>query len=194
LQCNDRPAKRSLAVALDRALESAVRAYIADRRIGAAVAARWLRWNPADGAALLQLAEALALGGNQLAELTEWLEDIGARDGATPAAVLGAPEIRGILAAPLGRSDKLKRVKARLRTLRYPRLAALEQTLDEAIRSLDLGPGVSVRLPAALEGDEITVEVRARRPEALRDAVDRVARALEAGGFDRIFAQLDEAS
>jgi hypothetical protein len=180
-------------VGLDQALDTAVRAYIADRHISPVVAARWLHWGSADAAALLQIAEALALGGNQLAELTEWLEDIASRDGAAPAAVLDAPEIRGILAAPLGRSDKLKRVKARVRARRYPRLAALEQSLDEAVRALDLGPGVTVRFPPGLEGDEVTVELRARRPEALRDAVGRLASALAAGGFDRVFSQLDEA-
>ncbi len=181
-------------MALDQALDAAVRAYIADRHVGEVVAARWLRWGAADATALLRLAEALALGANQLADLTEWLEDIAGRDGAAPAAVLGEPEIRGILAAPLGRSDKLKRVKARVRALRYPRLAALERSLEETVRALDLGPGVTVRFPPALEGDEVTVEVRARRPETLRDAVGRLARALEGGGFDRIFSQLDEVS
>jgi len=181
-------------VSRDRALDTAVRAYIADRHIGAVVAARWLRWSPADAAALLDIAEALALGSNQLGELTEWLEDIAARDALGPAAVLGAAEIRGILAAPLGRSDKLKRVKARVRAVRYPRLAALERNLDADVRALDLGPGVTVRFPPGLDGDEVTVEVRVRRAAQLRDAVERLARALDAGGFDRVFSRLDEAT
>jgi len=180
-------------VGLDQALDSAVRAYIADRHIGRVVAVRWLRWDPGDAAALLEIAAALALGSNQLAELTEWLEDIASRDGLAPAVVLGGPEIRGILAAPLGRSDKLKRVKARVRALRYPRLAALERSLDDDIRALDLGAGVTVRFPPGLEGDEVIVEMRARRPDALREAVGRLARAVEAGGFDRVFSRLDEA-
>ena len=124
----------------------------------------------------------------RLPRLAAWgvpLEDIAARDDLGPAAVLGSPDIRGILAAPLGRSDKLKRVKARVRALRFPRLAALERSLDEEVRALELGPGVTVRFPPGLEGDEVTVEVRARRAEALREAVARLTRALEASAEER---------
>jgi hypothetical protein len=176
----------------ERSIASAVRGYAAERRLGAEIEARWLRWDPADAAALLDVAAALALGQNQLADFMEWLEDIAGRDGAPAAAVLGAPEVRGILAASLGRSDKLKRVKAHLRARRYPRLVAAERNLASAVGALALGPGVTVRFPPGLEGDEITVEVRARRPDALRDAVGRLARAAEGGGFDRLFACLDE--
>jgi hypothetical protein len=168
-----------------------VRAYVAARRIDEAIATRWFAWASCDGLALLDLAEGLGLGGNQIDDFMTWLEDIAARDAVAPAAVLAAREIRGVLATRLGRSDKVKRVKALVRARRFPRLAALERALAEEVRALGLGPGVAVRFPPDFEGDEITVELRARHVEALRAAVDRVDAALRAGGFERLFRRFD---
>ncbi len=173
-------------------VDDAVHAYAETRRLGAAVTARWLAWSAADAAALLGLAEGLGLGANQLVDFMTVLEEIAARDDSTPAAVLAGAEIRGVLATRLGRADKLKRVKALLRTCRYPRLTALERALDADVRALALGSAVSIRFPPGLEGDEVTVEVRARRAEALRVAVDRLQAAVQAGGFDRLFRRLHE--
>jgi len=175
-------------------IEASVRSYSASRRLGAGLEARWLAWEPADAAAMLQLAEAFGLGGNQIADLLSWLEEISDRDGTSPAHVLGCTEIREVLSAGLGRSDKLKRVKALLRTRRYPRLAALEKALESEVRALGLGSNVTIRFPPGLEGDEVRVEVRARQPDVLRDAVRRLDTAVAQGGFDRMFHLLYEAS
>jgi hypothetical protein len=172
---------------------ASVRAYAVARRLPAALETRWLAWAAGDAAALLRLAEALGLGANQLDDLLTWLEEIAARETTCPAALLAAAEVQGILGAPLGRGDKLKRVKAWLRRRRFPRLCALEEALEREVRALGLGAVVQVRFPAALEGDEVTVEIRARRPETLRAAVERLGAAVAGGAFDRIFALLDEA-
>ncbi len=168
-----------------------VRAYVASRRIDEAIAVRWRAWESGDALALLDLAEALGLGGNQIGDFMTWLEDIAAREAVPPAVALAAPEIRGVCATRLGRGDKLKRVKALVRARRFPRLAALERALAEEVRALGLGDGVAVRFPPDFEGDEITVELRARHVEALRAAVDRVDAALRAGGFERLFRRFD---
>jgi hypothetical protein len=173
-------------------LEAAVRSYAASRRLRAGLEARWLAWASADAAAMLELAEALRLGGNQIADVMTWLEDIASRDSTSPARLLGAAEIRGILSASLGRGDKLKRVKAVLRKRRYPRLTALEKALDDEVQALRLGSNVEIRFPPGLEGDEVTVEVRARHPEALREALGRLGAAVAEGRFERMFQLLDE--
>jgi hypothetical protein len=181
-------------MAADDDLDGAIRAYADAHRLGEATLARWLGWATADRAALLDLARALGPGGNHLTDLMEWLEDIAARDARPAAAVLAGAELRGVLATSLGRGDKLKRVKALVRAARLPRLAALERALAETVHGLELGAAVSVHFPPGLEGDELRVEVRARDPDALRDAVRRLAAVVEAGGFERLFARLDEAS
>ncbi len=171
-----------------------MRAYAASRRLRAGLEARWLAWASADAAAMLEFAEALRLGGNQIADVMTWLEDISLRDDTSPAKLLSAAEIRGILSASLGRGDKLKRVKAVLRKWRYPRLAALDKALEDEVQALGLGSNVEIRFPPGLEGDEVTVEVRARRAEALREAFGRLSAALAEGRFERMFQLLDEAS
>lgn len=179
---------------LAAALETSVRSYAASRRLRPGLEARWLAWAPADAAALLRLAEALRLGGNQIDDLMTWLEEISARDGTSPAVLLTAREISGVLSARVGRGDRLKRVKALLRKRRYPRLVALEEALEEEVRRLGLGSDVAIRFPPGLEGDVVTVEVRARQSEALREALQRLGAAVDQGRFDRMFQLLDEVS
>lgn len=179
-------------MSLQRTIDASIRAYAASRRLGPAVEAQWIAWPPGDGAALLEVAEALTLGGNHLTDIMTWLEDISARDGTTPADVLRTPAVRGILATSLGRSDKVKRVRTVIRSLRYPRLTALERTLAAEVEALGLGGDVAVRFPPGLEGDEITIEIRARGPAAVRAAVERLTRAANGDGFERLFRHLDE--
>jgi hypothetical protein len=171
-----------------------VRSYAATRRLGARLVTRWLGWPPPDAAALLDVAEGLGLGANQIGDFMTWLEEIGARDGTSPGEVLGTPEVRGLLRAPLGRGDKLKRLKALVRARRFPRLAAAERALEAAVRDLALGDGVAVRFPPGLDGDEVIVELRARGVDELRSASARLQAAVNGGGFNRLFDILDETS
>jgi hypothetical protein len=175
-------------------LAEGVRSHAATRRLDARLVARWLSWPPLDGAALLGVAENLGLGANQIGDFMTWLEEIRARDGTSPGEVLGTPEVRGLLAARLGRGDKLKRLKALVRARRFPRLAAAERALEAAVRDLALGAGVAVRFPPGLDGDEVIVELRARRVDELRGASARLQAAVNGGGFDRVFDILDETS
>jgi hypothetical protein len=62
------------------------------------------------------------------------------------------------------------------------------------VRDLALGAGVAVRLPPGLDGDEVIVELRARRVDELRGASERLQAAVNGGGFDRVFDILDETS
>ena len=161
-----------------------VRSYAATRRLDARLVTRWLGWPPADAAALLDVAEGLGLGANQIGDFMTWLEEIGARDGTSPGEVLGTPEVRGLLRAPLGRGDKLKRLKAQVRARRFPRLAAAERALEAAVRDLALGDGVAVRKSGdqrreRVVGDRDQQQVRlAGDVEGVgqRDAVEKIVR------------------
>lgn len=143
---------------------------------------------------MLDVAQVLRLGRNQILDVMTWLEELSLRDHTSPAALLGTREIREVLSASLGRGDRLKRLKAVLRAKRYPRLVSLEKALEAEVRALGLGSAVRIRFPRALEGNEVTVEVRARQPAALRAAVGRLSAAVTEGRFDRMFQLLDEAS
>jgi CRISPR/Cas system CSM-associated protein Csm2 small subunit len=167
-------------------------AYAQHKRLSDQTLARWQAWREEDQAALLALAEELQLGENQVRDFLDWLEEISARDGETIAAQLTRADIRRPLGGKLSRNDKLKAVKEVLRKVRYPRLSRLEENLRAAVKELDLGQRVRVSFPPALEGDEVTVEIKARNVKELADSLTRLRRRLDEGAVQRIFELLDE--
>jgi len=166
--------------------------YAREKHLSTPTLQRWQSWSEEDQAALLPIARELQLNENQLRDFLDWLEEIVARDGVTIRGVLGRPELQHPLETKLSRNDKLKAVKDALRKLRYPRLSQLEDDLRAAIKALDLGNRVRVSFPAALEGNEITIEIKARTSEEVRDTVLQLQQKLEDGSLQRVFDLLDE--
>ena len=154
---------------------------------------RWQAWAEADQQALLTLAQELQLGENQLRDFLDWLEDIVARDGGTIAEVLQQPQIQRPLSAQQSRNDKLKAVKDALRKLRYPRLSRLEDELKAGVKALGLGRQVRISFPPAFEGDEVTVEIKARNVKALNDILTHLQQRIDDGSLQHLFDLLDEA-
>jgi hypothetical protein len=155
------------------------------------LAARTVAWADDERAALAGVVAALRPSPRHLADVLDWLDDIAARDGTRPAAVLGAPTLRAALHGGGSPPDKLKRWKEALRRLRYPRLVAREQAFAAAARALALGRAVAIAPPAALEGGTVTVTIRAASAAELDAILDRLARARDAGEIARLFALLD---
>jgi hypothetical protein len=125
-------------------------------------------------------------------DFLDWLEEISVRDGSTIANLLTRDDIRRPLGSKLSRNDKLKAVKDALRKVRYPRLSRLEENLRAAVKELDLGQRVRVSFPPALEGDEVTIEIKARNVKELVDSLARLRQRLDEGGVQRVFDLLDE--
>jgi len=171
--------------------ESAVRAYAAEKHIGAALLSRWLAQPTADRDALLELATPLRLGENQLRDVLDDLVAIGARRACGIGAVLADDALRAVLGRGLGRNDAVKALKRTLRRLRYPQLSGAEQRLAELTRSLGLPSGVGIELPENLEGEHIGVTLRARSAAELRAQARAVAAALQDGAVDQMFAVLE---
>ncbi len=90
-----------------------------------------------------------------------------------------------------GATRRSRRIKLELRRLRYPQLTAIEQRLAALVKELRLPAGVRVELPANLEGEHVTVQLRAASSTELRAQVDALAAALRGEGVDRIFAVLE---
>src|SRR6185369_17043261 len=107
-----------------------------------------------------------------LADVLDWLDDIAARGGTRPAAALANPSLRAALGGGGSPPDRLKRWKEALRRLRYPRLAAREQEFAAAVRALELGRGVTIAPPAALEGGVVTLTIRAGSVAELATVLD----------------------
>ena len=124
--------------------------------------------------------------------MLDWLDDIAARDGTRPAAVLAAPALRTALASSGSAPDRLKRWKEALRRLRYPaaRRARAGDSRRRCGRSTSVAASRSRRRPA-LEGGTITITIRAGSPTELDASLDRLDAARRAGALARLFALLD---
>jgi hypothetical protein len=174
-------------------LQVAIRSYAGARMYSAATTERWLRLPGGDGDALLQLATELRLGENQLRDLWEWAEEIGTRDQLTLSRVLSAPPIATARARQLGRNDRLKVIKAALRRLRFPQLAAVEDRLADLVRTLALPRNVRITLPEQLEGDLVRIEITADSIAAWRAAATALLAASDTPAGVELFALLGEA-
>jgi hypothetical protein len=171
-----------------------IRAFAHERRYGAPTLARWLALAPPDGQALLELARELRLGENQLRDLWDWAEEIAQRDHTSLVQVLAHESVTTPRRnRSLGRNDKLKLIKAALRRLRFPQLAAAEERLAALVRQLDLPHNIRVTFPEFLEGDEVRIEIVANSIASLEDAAERLRAVAGAPPFAAIFQILEEA-
>lgn len=170
--------------------EQEIRAYARERRLRPDTEERWGRYSSADAAAVLALAAPLRLGDNQLRDFFDMLDDIAARRGISVAAVLDDPALREVAARDLGRSDRVKALKACLRRLRYPQLSAALDRLSRLRAELGLPSGARLELPENLEGDALTLSVRAASAAELRVKLQRLVRAAETPQCAEIFAIL----
>ncbi|MBI1815494.1 MAG: hypothetical protein HYR72_10985 [Deltaproteobacteria bacterium] len=177
----------------DHATTAAVHAYAAARRFSTATRERWLRLASSDQAALLRLAEQLRLGENQFRDFLDCSEDIAGRDGCTIGEVWAREPMVTTLARDLGRNQMIAALRAALRPLRFPQLAAADARLAELVRQLNLPAGVRLQFPLQLEGDEVRVELRANSAAALRECAAAVQRALDSPALDDVFRTLEHA-
>lgn len=171
---------------------AAIRAYAGARLYSAATIERWLQLAAQDGEALLQLATELRLGENQLRDLWDWAEEIAERDGVTLSQVLAAEPLAKARARQLGRNDKLKVIKAALRRLRFPQLAAVEDRLVTLIRALQLPHSISITLPEHLDGDQVRIEIAADSRTAWQAAATALLAAADTPACAELFRLLDE--
>ena len=177
----------------DSDVQAAIRAYAGARMYSAATTERWLRLEAGDGGALLQLATDLRLGENQLRDLWDWAEEIAARDGVPLHHVLAAEPIVATRTPKLGRNDKLKALKAALRRMRFPQLAAVEDRLAGLVRTMGLPRTIRITLPEDLEGDHVRIEITATSQTAWRAAAAALLAAAESPACTELFTLLGEA-
>ena len=154
------------------------------------LAARTATWPEDERTQMAGVVAALRPSPHHLADILDWLEDLGARDGVTPASMLAAPKLRAALASPGSAPDRLKRWKEALRRLRYPRLVTREQEFAAAVRALDLGRGVAIAPPPGLEGGIVSVTIHAVSAAELEAILDRLDHCRRAGDLAGLFALL----
>ena len=166
--------------------------YAQEKRLSPQTLARWQAWSEEDQVALLTVVQELQLGENHLRDFLDWLAEILARDGGTVRELLSRGDIHHPLHTKLPRNDKLKAVKDALRKIRYPHLSRLEEELRSAVKALDLGDRVRVSFPPSLEGEEITVELKARNLKELTDHLRCLQQRVDDGALQRLFEIFDE--
>jgi hypothetical protein len=173
-------------------LHEQISTYAQEKRLSPQTLARWQAWGEEDQASLLAVVQVLQLGENHLRDFLDWLEEITARDGGTARELLTRTEISQLLQSTLSRNDKLKAVKEAVRRIRYPRLSRLEEEVRAGVKALDLGNRIQLSFPPTLEGEEITVEIKARNPQELIDHLHRLQHRVADGSLLRLFALFDE--
>jgi hypothetical protein len=134
----------------------------------------------------------LALNDNNVRDVLDLLEDIAARRGTAIAEVLESEEIATLRRRDMGRSDRIRELKSCLYRLRYPQLSAALQRIEELRRNLRLPSRVLLELPDNLEGEELTVTLRAGSAKQLRELVAATAKAFERDELEAIFAVWQE--
>jgi hypothetical protein len=138
--------------------ESTFRDYATSKGFHRQTLDRWLGWRPGDRDALEEIAVGLRISENHLRDLMDWLEEIALRDDSNIAAILKRPALSSITTDPrLGRADKVKRVKEQLRRWRFPRLAALEESIRLKVQALKLPAEIQLSVPPGLEGGRVHV-------------------------------------
>lgn len=177
----------------DAAVDQAIRTFTVERKYSAGIVDRWLRLSPVDGAALLDLAQELRLGENQLRDFWEWMEEIAQRDGRSLTQVLAADAIASARQRAVGRNDRVKLIRNVLRRMRFPQLAVTEDRLAALVRELGLPLSIHVTLPEFLEGDAVRIEIVADSARSLCDAAAQLLAAAETPACKALFELLAEA-
>ena len=171
--------------------EDRVRSYAQAKRFSRATVERWLARPACDRDALLDLAVRLRLGENQVRDLFDLLEDIAARSGTAPGEVLASSAVSSTLSGGLGRNEAIKALKSVLRRLRYPKLSEIEERLAALGKSLRLPAGAVISFPQHLEGEHVSVTLRAASPAELRAQAAALALAVGRIEIDEMFRLLE---
>ena len=149
---------------------------------------RWLSWQSDDAEALAGLAISLKISENHLRDLMDWLEEIALRDRRSIHVILASKSVDDIATDPrLGRADRVKRIKERIRRLRFPRLAETEDTIRAKIQDLKLHPEIRVTASPGLEGGQLRIEFAPASHAELKQIAAKLTEAVDKGSLAEIF-------
>ncbi|HEU4346129.1 MAG TPA: hypothetical protein VFU31_31650 [Candidatus Binatia bacterium] len=172
-------------------LDDQIRGYAKEKAFHPQTLQRWLSWGELDRAALFRLAIGLKIGENHLRELMNWLEEIALRDRTKIHEILARKNLAETETDPrLGRADKIKRIKERMRRLRFPRLAHLEDSIRMHIQELRLHPGIKLSVAPGLEGGRLRAEFDAASQTEFGKLAGKLAAAADTDSMRQIFALL----
>ncbi len=148
-------------------------------------------WKEEEQTLFIGLVSRYQLGRNKQKELFELLRDLRAiREIETPS-IWEESGAREIDEDPqLSPQDRLVRIRAVLRGLRYPRLNLYEKRYRELRRALQLPPGVRLQVPPYFEGSRVSITIDAGSAGELRDLMHLGQHLLDRKELDQIFELL----
>jgi len=121
----------------------------------------------------------------------DWCEEIASRDRVTVAAIFADKVIDDIATDPrLGRADKVKKIKDSLRRLRFPRLARVEDAIQDKVREFRLQPEIRMTVPPGLEGGKLQIEFSVTNQQDFKRLADKLAAAAVSTVASEIFTLL----
>lgn len=149
-------------------VNSALQSFLQDRQVEGEFRAQLLALDAGTQAAVGQLVSVLAPSANALRELLSMATDVAARDRVTLQDVLSEREILTLVADldSQQRSSNKKQlfaeVKQHLFARRYPEVARVQSRLAALQKEIATRFGLRVELPPELEGDTLSVSIKAR--------------------------------
>jgi hypothetical protein len=160
-------------------LDVRIKRYIVEKEVSLGNATQFLEFAPEDQAEIGKLVSELKLGENTLKEVLALLREISLRDALTVKDLIRG-EIEGIASnTTISKVQKTNRVRRRLREMRYPKLAELENAFREKRKGLRLSPGISLQPPPYFEGDQLKVEFRFGNVVEFKDIISKLMEASE---------------
>lgn len=132
--------------------------------------------------------EKLSLTASLLEEFLESLKDYLGASGLSPRDLPDDGEIAAILYSDTSAHERTRRLRERIRRLRYPTITEVNRDLEKIKKAMNLPRNVDVRWDASLERKEARVTIIARKTEEWEEAMEK----LRSGGLsDGIKSILD---
>jgi ParB-like chromosome segregation protein Spo0J len=161
------------------ALEEPLQALVAEGRLALIAASRLAEWDPKDRLAVAPFLENLPLSQSKQEELLEGVGLLARREGTDPEAILGRPELRGLLGEP-GKTpqERAGAMRRQLHRWLFPQLSRAEADFAQALSRLGLSghPRLSLKPPPAFEGPDFELGVKFRNGAELQNLLEEIAR------------------
>lgn len=171
--------------------EALLRQFAREKAFHAQTLERWLGWQAPDRDALWRLVYSVKPSENHLRDLMDWLEEIALRDGCQIRDILTEKSLVDIETDPrVGRADKFKRIKEKLRRQRFPRLAGIEDDIQKRLKELKVQPEIQLSVPPGLEGGRLHVQFSAASYDEMKKLSDKLAQSVEQNALRKVFELL----
>lgn len=165
------------------------------------------RYSKADRDAIIKLAETLSPGINRLKEIIMLLEDIALAQKCSIADIIKmhspVQDLNNNVSANKysvhdfrsRKKEQVENLRHKLRELKYPQLAGLENKWNKCVRNLHLPPNIKIRPPASLDltaipsqgsGEKIKIEISFSTKKTITLSIQKLDEILNSGALEKV--------